>query len=278
MMGLIFWTSILLIIYPHILYPGLLYFLPRRRKEPRDSGATGAVAVVCAVYNEEKVIAQKIENFYVLDYPDIELYLGLDGCSDNTMGEIRRVVQDERVKVFSFPRGGKVSVVNALLREVHQPYVIMTDANSMFRPDAVSRLMACLHESVGVVSGRLMLTDTGGKSGEGIYWRIETFVKKAESAFGSVIGANGAIYLFRRDLFEPLPYNTINDDFSISMHIYEKGYEVVYAENAVAEEQLVTSDADEFKRHVRDAAGHFRALAYLWRLLNPLQGKRFFFT
>jgi len=277
MMELIFWTSILLIIYPHIIYPALLYFLPRRRNEPRDNGATGAVAVVCGVYNEEKVIAQKIENYYALDYPDIELYLGLDGCTDNTMAEIRRVVRDGRVKVFSFPRGGKVSVLNALLREVHQPFVLMTDANSMFRPDAMSRLMACLHEGVGVVCGRLKLTDVDGRSGEGIYWRIETFVKKAESYWGSVIGANGAIYLFRRELFEPLPPRTINDDFSISMRIYQKGYLVVYSADAVAEERLVTSDADEFRRHVRDAAGHFRALAYLWRLLNPLKVKRFFF-
>jgi len=277
MMELIFWICVLLIIYPHIIYPALLYFFPRRKEEARGTGANGPVAIVCAVYNEEKVIAQKIENFYSLDCPDIELYLGLDGCSDNTMAEIRRVVRDDRVKVFSFPRGGKVSVLNALLREVSQPFVVMTDANSIFRPDAVSRLMACLREGVGVVCGRLKLTDADGKSGEGIYWRIETFVKKAENAWGSVIGANGAIYLFRRELFEALPANTINDDFSISMRIYEKGYAVVYCEDAVAEEQLVTSDADEFKRHVRDAAGHFRALAYLWGLLNPLYGKRFFF-
>ena len=277
MMELIFWVSILLIIYPHIIYPALLYGLPRRREEQQDGGAAGAVAIVCAVYNEEKVIAQKIENFYALDYPNVELYLGLDGCSDNTIGEIRRAVRDGRVKVFSFPRGGKVSVLNALLRGVSQPFVVMTDANSMFHPDAVSRLMARLHEGVGVVCGRLKLTSAEGKSGEGIYWRIETLVKKAESDWGSVIGANGAIYLFRRELFEPLPAHTINDDFSISMHIYEKGYAVIYAEDAVAEEDLVTSDADEFKRHVRDAAGHFRALAYLSGMLNPLQGKRFFF-
>jgi cellulose synthase/poly-beta-1,6-N-acetylglucosamine synthase-like glycosyltransferase len=99
----------------------------------------------------------------------------------------------------------------------------------------------------------------------------------AESHFGSVIGANGAIYLLRRELFQPLPLNTINDDFSISMRIYERGYDVVYAKDAVAEEQQVTSDAEEFRRHVRDAAGHFRAMRYLWRLLNPFLGKQFFF-
>ena len=91
------------------------------------------------------------------------------------------------------------------------------------------------------------------------------------------MGANGAIYLFRKELFEPLPLNTINDDFTLSMCVYENGHAVVFAQDAIAEEKLVTSDAEEFCRHVRDAAGHFRAMAHLWRLLNPLCGKRFFF-
>lgn len=276
-MEFVFWISILLIVYPHLVYPILLCLLPRGRKGKIGRVTTEPVAIVCSVYNEEKVIAEKIENFYSLEYRDVELYLGLDGCTDNTLAEIRRSVRDNRVKVFSYPRGGKVSVLNALLSNVHQPFVVMTDANSMFRPDAVTRLMEDMHDGVGVVCGKLELVDRQGHSGEGIYWRIENFVKEVESDFGSVIGANGAIYLFRRALFEPLPRNTINDDFSISMRIYERGYSVVYARDAVAREQLVTSDAEEFRRHVRDAAGHFRAIVYLGRLLNPFRGRRFFF-
>ena len=272
-----FWISVLLVFYPHFIYPALLSVFPRKKTGKPGKGAVGPVAVVCSVYNEEKVIAGKIENFYGIDYPELELYLGLDGCTDNTMAEIRRVVRNDRVKVFAFPRGGKVSVINALLRKVHHPYVVMTDANSMFQPDAVTRLMERMGDGVGVVCGRLELVDQDGHSGEGIYWRIETFMKMAESDFGSVIGANGAIYLFRRELYEPLPPDTINDDFSISMRIYERGHAVVYAADAVAEEMLVTTDMEEFRRHVRDGAGHFRAMRYLWRLLNPLKGKRFFF-
>jgi cellulose synthase/poly-beta-1,6-N-acetylglucosamine synthase-like glycosyltransferase len=277
MMELIFWLSVLFIVYPHLIYPVGMSLLTRQREDESTAGAKGAVAVVCSLYNEEKVIAGKIENFYLLDYPEIELYLGLDGCTDNTLAEIHRALRDDRVKVFTFPRRGKVSVINALLEQVWQPYVVMTDANSMFRADAVARLMTHLNEGVGVVCGRLVLLDQQGQSGEGIYWGLENRLKQAESRFGAVIGANGANYLFRRALFEPLPADTINDDFSLSLRIYEKGYAVVYADNAVAEEQLVTSDSEEFRRHVRDAAGHFRALAYHWRLLNPLRGKRFFF-
>jgi cellulose synthase/poly-beta-1,6-N-acetylglucosamine synthase-like glycosyltransferase len=277
MMEQVFWTSILLILYAHIIYPLLLYILPEKKTFSRQGGSIGRVAIVCSLHNEEKVIGAKIENFYCLDYPDVELYLGLDGCTDDTANEIRRSTRDNRVKTHEFQRSGKVSVINALLREVRQPFVIMTDANSMFKPDAVTKLMERLDDNVGVVCGRLRLLDEEGHSGEGLYWRLETFVKEAESHFGSVVGANGAIYLFRRELFDPLPPNTINDDFSISMRIYEKGHSVVYASDAVAEEHLTTSDREEFSRHVRDAAGHFRALIYLWRLLNPLHAKRFFF-
>lgn len=276
-MELIFWITVFLIFYPHIIYLGLLYILPAKKNQSKGKGAIGPAAIVCSVYNEEKVIARKIDNFYRLDYPDLELYIGLDGCTDDTLAEIKKAVRDGRVKTFKYSRRGKVNVINSLMKEVDRPFVVMTDANCMFRSDAVTILMDHLNHGVGVVCGKLVLVDAKGHSGEGVYWRIETFIKKAESKFGSVIGANGAIYLFRRELFESLPSNTINDDFSISMRIYEKGHAVIYANDAVAEEQLVTSEIEEFRRHIRDGAGHYRAMAYLWRLLNPLQGKRFFF-
>jgi cellulose synthase/poly-beta-1,6-N-acetylglucosamine synthase-like glycosyltransferase len=276
-MEIVFWLSVFIILYPQLIYPAILQILSRDRKKAVSLGARGPVAVVCSVYNEEKIIARKIENFYCLDYPNIEMYLGLDGCSDNTLSEIRQAVRDSRVKAFEFPRGGKASVLNSIMPEVHQPFVVMTDANSMFKPDAVTKLMAYMNDDIGVVCGRLELADELGKSGENIYWHFENLIKRAESVFGSVIGANGAIYLFRRNLYEPLPPNTINDDFSISMRIYERNYNVVYAEDAIAEERLVTTNSEEFRRHVRDSAGHFRALKYHRRLLNPFRGKKFFF-
>ena len=276
-MDTVFWLSMFLIIYPYIIYPGLLYILPKKKYQLNKKGETGPVAIVCSLYNEEKVICSKIDNFYNLDYPEAELYLGLDGCTDNTFDEIKKAIRDHRVKVYQYSRRGKINVINTMMCEVNRPFVVMTDANCMFRPDAINALMEHLNNGVGVVCGRLILTNERGTSGEGLYWRLETFIKRIESKFGSVMGANGAIYLFRRGLFEPPPSNTINDDFSISMRIYERGNDMVYADNAIAEEKLVTTDLEEFSRHVRDGAGHFRAMVYFWRLLNPMRVKRFFF-
>jgi len=251
--------------------------ISRFRKVFPQIGPRGSVAIVCSLYNEESVVAGKIRNFYEIDYPDLELYLGLDGCSDNTMAVAKNAAKDERVKIVPFPRIGKVGVLNRLLSTVTQPYVVMTDANSLFSKDAVQQLMRCLEKNVGVVCGRLMLCDAAGKSGEGFYWNLETRLKQAESRFGYVMGANGGIYLIRKELCDSLPLDTINDDFSLSMRALESGYKVVYAEDAAAEEDVAASDRTEFFRHVRDSAGHYRALRQHWRMLNPFHGLRFFF-
>ena len=57
-----------------------------------------------------------------------------------------------------------------------------------------------------------------------MYWKYENTLKKLESRIGYVSGATGAVYAIRRSLFNQLPNNCINDDFTISMKIIEKGY------------------------------------------------------
>lgn len=269
-------VSIFFVLYPYLIYPGLIIAISRFKKRVLPKGTRGRVAIVCSLHNEESVVAEKIRNFYEIDYPDMELYLGLDGCSDNTKTIAENAAKDDRVTIVPLSRMGKVGVLNHLLALVKQPYVVMTDANTIFNRDAVRLLMRCMAEGVGVVCGRLVLRDAGGTSGEGFYWKLETRLKQAESGFGCVMGANGGIYLIRKKLCDPLPPDTINDDFSLSMRALERGLKVVYAEEAVAVEDVASSDRVEFFRHVRDSAGHYRALRHHWRMLNPFHGLRFF--
>ncbi|OGS17295.1 MAG: hypothetical protein A2219_03435 [Elusimicrobia bacterium RIFOXYA2_FULL_50_26] len=275
---MLFLILLFLIFYSYMIFPLVLAALRPFARRRFGHGRVEAVTVVCAVHNEEKIIAQKIHNFYALEYPvPPRLFLGLDGCSDGTRAQIEGAVKDGRVQYFQFPRQGKAQTLNALMEKVSTPYSVMTDANSMFDADALLRLAETMSDETGVVCGRLVLVDSLGNSGEGLYWRYETMLKKFENAFGSVMGANGAIYMLRSALYEKLPMGTINDDFSISMKIYEKGHAMRYAAAAVAREEAGSSDADEFSRHVRDGAGHYRALVYLCGMLNPLRPVRFFF-
>lgn len=110
--------------------------------------------------------------------------------------------------------------------------------------------------------------------GEGIYWKYENLLKTLESRLGYIAGANGAIYAIRRELFDPFPPGTINDDFTLSMRIVEKGYRSLYEANALVYEDVAPSTISEFNRHIRDGAGHYIAILHLRGLLNPALGIR----
>ena len=169
--------------------------------------------------------------------------------------------------------------------------IIFTDANTMFAPDALRRLVAPFcDDKVGGVCGRLVFEEqnSGARirnsesrirnpewvgTDEGHYWNLETRLKVAESALDSCLGANGAIYAIRAELFPAIfPANTIIDDFVIGMKVREQGYRLVYEPAAVATEQLPATVRDEWRRRVRIGAGAYQALALCWHCLLPRYG------
>ena len=242
-----------------------------------------AVSIIIAAYNEEKVIGKKIENCLSLDYPAglLDVWIASDGSSDKTNEIVKAYAgKDKRIHLLELPRTGKSGVINKVMASVKNEIVVFSDANPEFMQDALKNLAKHFQNNeVGCVCGRLVYRNpTRGISGESesAYWRYETALKKMESRIGYVAGANGAIYAIRRELFEPLDRNTINDDFEISMKIVIKGFKCIYEENAIAYEDVAPDMESEFKRHVRDSAGHYSAVCHLPGLLNPFLGMRSF--
>ena len=67
---IIFWTAVVAIAYTYAGYPLLLMLLSKFRGKPvRRSASTPPATVIIAAYNEERDIAQKLENTLALDYP-----------------------------------------------------------------------------------------------------------------------------------------------------------------------------------------------------------------
>jgi cellulose synthase/poly-beta-1,6-N-acetylglucosamine synthase-like glycosyltransferase len=287
-MKIMFWFIFGVIFYSYIGYPVVLYLLSHLPYLKKKRGGSTAyplptVSLLIAAYNEEKVIRAKLENCLLLDYPKerLQIWVASDGSSDNT----NRIVQNYaeahgHVHLLEFPRTGKSGMLNQAMNWMKSDVVVFSDANTEYSVDAVKRLVRHFEDpDVGCVSGRLVYRNPGetisGK-GESFYWKYETALKKRESSLGYVAGANGAIYAIRRDLFEPFPPRTINDDFTLSMKIVMKGFKSTYDENAVVYEDVAPSMQSEFNRHVRDGAGHYIAVVHLVGLLNPLLGLRSF--
>jgi cellulose synthase/poly-beta-1,6-N-acetylglucosamine synthase-like glycosyltransferase len=82
------------------------------------------------------------------------------------------------------------------------------------------------------------------------------------------VGAAGELFAFRAALYEPVPADTIIEDFYLTLRIAQKGHRVMYAYEAFAAETASASVEEELKRKVRIAAGGIQAIVRLASLLN----------
>jgi cellulose synthase/poly-beta-1,6-N-acetylglucosamine synthase-like glycosyltransferase len=266
MLAIFFWVSAALLLTPYIVYPlvlALVAALFGRRKERLEVPPDVPVAVVIAAHDEEQHIEARVANVLAQSYPTdrLHIYVGSDGSTDGTVSILKRM-ESARVRVFDFgERRGKSSVLNDIMKHVSEPVTVFTDANVEFDDAAVAALVrTLLSEQAGVVCGQLILRNSAGDNLDSVYWRIERFLKERAGRIDSLLGANGAIYAIRTALFEPLPGDTLIDDFVIPMRIASRGGKLLYQPDARAWEDTPDHIEDEFHRRVRIGMGNYQAL------------------
>lgn len=286
---LIFWmtaTSIVLVIYHHVGYPLLLKMLVRlcRTSQEETSNEQNmaelpSITVLMPAYNEAQWVAEKLRNLAVLDYPQdkLEVVLACDGCTDNTAAIAKATAQEPlcaglNLRVIEYVENhGKAIVINKAMATIKSDVVALSDISALISFDAL--MLAAAHFSapdVGVVNSRYCLLKPG--EGEQQYWDYQNKIRSNEAAIGSSLGAHGALYFIRRELFSPFEFDTINDDFILPMKIVEKGYRAVVQEEIRAVELEPTNTQQDFRRRLRIGAGNCQQLFRLSGCLNPRLG------
>jgi cellulose synthase/poly-beta-1,6-N-acetylglucosamine synthase-like glycosyltransferase len=290
----IFWLTIFLVAYTYLLYPFVLiliaafqqvqddriYLAHKHDRRVSDLEELPEVAIVIAAYNEEKHIEQRLKNLLNLDYPKdhYKIYIGSDGSDDPTPDIIRAFVSERLVCLDFKERRGKAAVLNNIMAGVKEPLVVFSDANTEFAPDDLRKLVRhFVDPKVGAVCGELFIrAQDGSDNQDSLYWRTERMLKFYEGRLGGLLGANGANYAIRRELFVLLPPDTIVDDFSIVMNIAAEGHKIIYDAEAMAYEPEAPSIAAEFTRRIRIGMGNYQAFFRLLEFMNPLAGIRVF--
>jgi cellulose synthase/poly-beta-1,6-N-acetylglucosamine synthase-like glycosyltransferase len=247
----LFWVSLAGLVWTHVAYPAFAALLARvapRRVHKADVEPT--VVVIIAAYNEEAVIARRIENLLALDYPKdkLQIVVTSDASSDATAEIAARY---DGVKVIRNPRGGKVAAQDRAVRETDSEIVAFSDANATWSDDALRKLVrAFADDDVAYVCGQLKILAADGSNKEGVYWRYEMVQRSAESQLGSVTGGNGSIYALRRsDYVEVDP--RFGHDLSLPYLMVQNGRRAVYEPEAQAWEKPTPSNKSEYRRKVR---------------------------
>ena len=270
---MLFWIALAVLAYTWFGYPALLFACERLMYTPvRREAITPSVSVLVVAHDEEDVLARKIENLLALDYPKdlLEIVVASDGSHDRTV-EIARAYQSQGIELREFPvRRGKASVLNDIVPDLAGEIVVLADARQRLERDVLRRLAANFADpAVGGVSGELVL-ETPAAAGIALsmnaYWRYEKWIRAKESNIHSTVGGTGAIFALRKELFRPLPGETILDDVVLPFQIVKRGFRVVMELGARAWDVAHESWQREFARKARTLSGNFQILFHFRRM------------
>lgn len=259
---------LILVVYPYAIYPLLLRTMPLRvcRVGAKSSDRGREFALLFCAYNEADSLVAKIDNLRLLRdrYPELDI-LAYDDCSsDETADMLQNAEVGIRV-LAGRERLGKAHGMKMLVAETAREFLVFTDANVELDPAAIDRLRSSYSDSsVGGVCGLLRYTSSEGTpttAAGGAFWKLEELIKTLESRSGNVMGADGSIFSIRRSLYPEFP-DSVLDDLTVSMSVIFAGKRLIKNPDVIAEERLVTSRTDDYRRRMRIATRAFHT--HMW--------------
>ncbi len=272
--SLLFWGGVLTLAYQYVGYPTLLALLawarPKLARNDYESyEALPSVTLIISAYNEEEVLERKLENAVALDYPKdrLEIVVVSDGSTDRTV-EIAKEFASRGVTLHEYTANrGKNLALNESMPRVKGDITVFTDANGMYEPDAMRKLVQPFaNPEVGSVCGELVYRNFNENTiaeGYNRYWELDQMQKRLESGLGTLLGANGSIFGVRTALCRPIP-NDVCNDMVQPIWVGAAGHQCLYEPTALSIEAGSKDLDDELKRRSRIIGRGIRGIFAVW--------------
>jgi cellulose synthase/poly-beta-1,6-N-acetylglucosamine synthase-like glycosyltransferase/peptidoglycan/xylan/chitin deacetylase (PgdA/CDA1 family)/spore germination protein YaaH len=258
-----------------LLFLGVLALVHRARIEritpPMPDPATGPlVSVLIPCFNEAAVIAASVRRILGSHWSRLEVLVLDDGSTDGTADVVRRAFAGEpRVTLRSFENGGKARALNRGLLEVRGDIVVALDADTLFPPDTIARLVRWFADpKIGAVAGNALV---GNRRNLITRWQALEYVtaqnleRRALAALGAVTVVPGAVGAWRRSALEALggyPDDTLAEDQDLTLAVQRAGWQVAFDPEARAYTEAPETVSGLLKQRFRWSFG---TLQCLWK-------------
>jgi cellulose synthase/poly-beta-1,6-N-acetylglucosamine synthase-like glycosyltransferase len=279
-MDVAFWIFLAWVAYIYLGYPAIVFLLAQiAGRDVRKADIEPRVTVLIAAFNEEREIERTVQNKLSQDYPGerLEVVVISDGSTDRTDAIVEDLARNTggRLRLLrQEPRQGKTQALNRAVAEATGEILVFSDANSMYAPDAIRRLVRSFADpSVGYVTGQMVYSNPDGSGigeGSGAYMSYENLLRVLETRLNSVVGVDGGIDAVRRELYVPMRADQL-PDFVLPLNVVEQGRRVVYEPEAKVYEAALGAAGDEYRMRVRVSLRALWALFDKRNLLNPLR-------
>lgn len=238
------------------------------------------VSFMIVAHNEEAVILQKLKNAVSLDYPTekLQIIVASDNSTDRTNNIVEKFIethQENNILLYcSKDHKGKTNAQNEAQKQSTGEILVMTDANTILKRDAIRELVSYFSEDdIVYVCGKLEYTNSEGNStsnSESTYWDFDMQMRDIESRIKTITAGNGALYAIKNECY--IDYNPIYCHDSIMPFTYGKEKKrALFNPNAIAYEKAGETNEDEYKRKVRMNRDILDMLSWGLSVLNPIK-------
>jgi len=234
------------------------------------------VSIILTVYNEEKVIKQRIGNLLELDYPRhlLQIIVASDGSDDETNNIASKYLDDNLILYARLEKKGKSQTQNDAVKLAQGEIIIFTDADTIFQPDFVRKVVRSFADpKVGCVTGECVYfkqLDSITTESLSFYWRYELLLRRLESNSGLLFTVSGACMAVRKGLFKPITAE-YGEDCVVPLDVLIQGFRVVVDHEARAHLSNVPSPAAEYRARSRMTLRNFTGTMSRSILLDPLK-------
>lgn len=235
------------------------------------------VTVIIPVYNEEVVIKKTVSAILQSSYPLQEILVIDDGSTDDTATVVEKEFYfSDKVKVIRKENGGKSSALNLGFRKAMGEIIITIDADTVFTKQTISSLIAHFRDpKVAAVSGNCRI---GNIFNQLTLWQHIEYVtannleRRACEELNIITVVPGSNSAWRKKAVVEVGYydtDTLAEDTDVTIKILNKGYTIIYDDQAISYEECPEDVGAFLKQRFRWSYGILQCTwKHRWNILK----------